>query len=187
MIAAASTSGAADHSSGSIQDTGRNLDIAIEGDAFLQVQTKNGVRYTRAGNLNLDANGQLITQGGEIVTGTNGPITVPQKGTLSIGQDGSLSSDGQQFDSLKLVRFDKPTSALVKEGTSLFMLTGAEQPKGATSAKVVQGALEGSNINTISEMVAMINNNREFDSIQKSMTLMMNDIGRKISSEIGRI
>ena len=187
LIAAASTSGAADLSAGTIRETGRSLDVAIEGDAFLQIQTPNGPRYTRAGNFTLDAAGQLVTQRGDLVVGSNGAITVPQGGNLSIGTDGSLAMDGQQFDTLKLVRFDNPTAALLKEGDSMFMATGTEAPKEAITSKVMQGALEGSNVNAITEMVAMINNNREFDSLQKSMTLMMNDLGRRISSEIGKM
>lgn len=187
LIAAASTSGAADLSAGTISETGRGLDIAIEGDAFFQIQTPGGPRYTRAGNLTIDAAGQLVTQRGDLVVGSNGAITMPQGGSLSIGSDGSLAMDGRQFDTLKLVRFDNPTAALMKEGDSMFIATGAEAPKEAATSKVVQGALEGSNVNAITEMVAMINNNREFDSLQKSMSLMMNDLGRKISGEIGKM
>ncbi len=187
LVAGVLTSGAADFTAGSIQQTGRSLDVAIEGDAFLQIQTAGGVRYTRAGNLTLNASGQLVTKNGDLVVGENGAITVPKDGELSIGQDGSLAAGGQQFDKLKLVRFENPSAALSKEGDSLFLATGAEQPQENVSSKIVQGALENSNINSISEMVAMINNNREFESLQKSLSLMMNDIGRKISGEIGKI
>jgi len=182
------TTGSADFTEGSIQQTGRSLDVAIEGDAFLQIQTPRGVRFTRAGNLSLNASGQLVTKNGDLVVGENGPITVPPKsGEISIGQDGSLAAGGQNFDKLKLVRFDNPPNALTKEGDALFMATGAEQPQENVDSKVVQGALEGSNINSISEMVAMINNNREFESLQKSVSLLMNDIGRKISGDLGKI
>ena len=187
LIAGVSTSGATDFSAGSITQTGRSLDIAIEGDAFLSIQTPNGVRYTRAGNLKIDANGQLSTARGDLVIGDNGPITVPPGGEVSIGTDGSLAVGNSQFDRLKLVRFDNPAGALIKEGDSLFMATGAGQPLEPASPGVVQGSLEGSNVNSISEMVAMINNNREFDSLQKSMSVLMNDIGRKVAGEIGRM
>lgn len=174
-----------DFSAGSIQETGRNLDVAIEGDAFLQIQTPRGARFTRAGNLNLNANGQLVTKNGDLVIGERGPITIPN-GEISIGADGSLAVGGNIFDKLKLARFDNPTTALTKEGDTLFIATGAETPKENVNSRIVQGALESSNINPVSEMVAMINNNREFDSLQKSVTLLMNDLGRKISGEIGK-
>ncbi|MBS1792349.1 MAG: flagellar basal-body rod protein FlgF [Acidobacteria bacterium] len=187
LVAGVTTTGSADYTEGSIAQTGRTLDIAIEGDAFLQIQTPRGVRYTRAGHLSLNQTGQLVTKNGDLVAGQNGPITVPEKGQLSIGQDGTLGADNQPFDGLKLVRFNNPTVALMKEGDSLFMMTGAEQPLAAPDSKIVQGALENSNINSISEMVAMINNNREFESLQKSVSLLMNDIGRKISGDLGKI
>lgn len=188
QAAGVQTTAITDFSAGSIRQTGRTLDVAIEGDAFLQIQTAQGARYTRAGNLSLNASGQLVTHSGDLVVGGNGAITIPPGGgELSIGQDGSLAVGNQTFDKLKLVRFENPATALVKEGNALFLATGTEQPAANVNSKVVQGALESSNINPISEMVAMINNNREFESLQKSVSLLMNDLGRKISSEIGRI
>ncbi|MEP6900299.1 MAG: flagellar basal-body rod protein FlgF [Actinomycetota bacterium] len=187
LVAGVLTSGSSDFSEGALQQTGRSLDVAIEGDAFLQIQTPRGVRFTRAGNLSLNADGQLVTKNGDLVVGDNGAITVPPGGEITIGEDGNLANGGQTFDRLKLVRFNSPTTALMKEGDSLFMATGAEQPQGNINSKVVQGSLENSNINSISEMVAMINNNREFESLEKSMSLLMNDIGRKISGDIGKM
>lgn len=188
LVAGVSTSSRFEFSEGAIQQTGRNLDVAIEGDAFLQIQTQNGPRFTRAGNLSLNANGQLVTKNGDLVIGENGAITIPNdKGELSIGADGSLAVGNQQFDQLKLVRFNNPTAALTKEGDALFMMTGAEQPQQNVSSQVIQGSLESSNINSITEMVAMINNNREFENLQKNVSLLMNDLGRKIAGEIGKL
>ncbi len=187
LVAGAMTQSGTDFSAGSLQQTGRDLDVAIEGDAFFQIQTDRGVRFTRAGNFTLNEGGQLITKNGDLVIADGGAITVPQKGNLSIGQDGTLSSGGKELGKLQLVRFDNPASALAKEGDSLFRTTGTEQPQDAFNAKIVQGSLENSNINSVSEMVAMISNNREFESLQKSLTLLMNDVGRKISGEIGKL
>lgn len=180
------TGGATDFSAGSIRETGRPLDVALEGDGFLTVQTARGQRFMRAGNLTLDASGQLVTQGGDLVVGQSGPITVPP-GEVSIGADGTISVKGQQIDTLKIVRFNNPQAALVKEGDSLFIATGQEKPVETPNTRIHQGALEMSNVNTVSEMVAMMQNGREFESLQKSVTMMMSDIGRKISSEIGKI
>lgn len=186
LVAGVTTSSGTDFSEGAMQQTGRSLDAAIEGDAFFQIQTPNGVRYTRAGNLSLDSNGQLVTKNGDLVVGQNGAITVPN-GEISIGTDGSIAVGGQNFDQLKLVRFDNPAAALTKEGNALFAATGAEDPKENVNSRVVQGALESSNVNSLSEMVAMISNNREFESLQKNVSLLMNDLGRKISGEIGKM
>ncbi len=180
--------GVTDFTPGVFRETGRPLDVALDGDGFLAVQTPRGERYTRAGALTVDAAGQLVTQRGELVVGDNGPITIRQgKGDLSIGVDGSVSVDGKPVGKLKVVHFDDARAALTKEGDSLFMPTGKEQPQDANSTRVVQGVLELSNVNAVTEMATMMHNSREFDSLQRSITMMMNDIGRKISSEIGRL
>lgn len=187
------TSSAADYSQGAIRETGRSLDVALEGDGFLVVQTARGERYTRAGSLTLDADGQLVTQRGELIVGDNGPITL-QPGQVTIAEDGTVTSGGQRAGRLRLVRFNDPSAALIREGDNLFALDlrdpknkNPEQPAEAVEGRVVQGALEMANVNPMSEMAAMIANSREFDSLQRSLTLLMNDVGRKISSEIGRL
>ncbi len=181
------TGNATDFSIGAINETGRALDVAIEGDAFLQIQTPRGTRYTRAGSLTLDASGQLVTHNGDLVVGEKSAITIP-KGEISIGEDGTIASNGKTVERLKLVRFNNPAVSLNKEGNALFALRNPnEAPLPAANVRVLQGALESSNVNPISEMTAMIQNNREFDSLQRSITVMMNDLGRKISSEIGKI
>lgn len=187
LVAGASAANSTDFTTGSMQQTGRGLDVAIDGDAFLQIQTPRGVRYTRAGNMTVNDNGQLVNKNGDLMVGEKGPITVPRDSELSIGKRGVMSAGGKDIDTLKLVRFNNPAAALAKDGDSMFTLTGAEAPQDATNSKVIQGSLEGSNINTVAEMVSMINNNREFESLQKSLTLLVNDMGRKISGEIGKL
>ncbi len=180
--------GATDFSAGVMRETGRPLDVALDGEGFLVVQTPRGERYTRAGALTLDASGQLVTPHGEIVVGDRGPITIRQgKGDLGIGADGSVSMDGKPIGKLKVVRFNDARAALTKEGDSLFMATGKEPSQNANNTRVVQGVLELSNVNAVTEMATMMHNSREFDSLQRSITMMMNDIGRKIATEIGRI
>jgi flagellar basal-body rod protein FlgF len=180
--------GLTDHAQGVARDTGRPLDVALDGEGYFVVQTPRGERYTRAGALTIDAAGQLVTQRGELLVSDGGPITIRRgKGDLGIGTDGSVSVDGQTVGKLKVVRFDNPREALVKEGDSLFMATGKEPPQDANNTRVMQGVLELSNVNAVSEMATMMHNSREFDSLQRSITLMMNDIGRKIATEIGRV
>jgi flagellar basal-body rod protein FlgG len=178
------TGGVMDFTGGSIRETGRSLDVALAGDGFLVVQTPRGERYTRSGALTLDNAGQLVTAQGDLVIGESGPITI-RPGEVSIAEDGSISAGGQVMDKLKLVQFQNPREALMKEGDSLFVATGTGQPQEAPQARVQQGMLESSNINAIEEMAAMMQNNREFESLQRSITQMMSL--RKISAEIGRI
>lgn len=173
-----------DLSGGSLRQTGNPLDVALQGDGYFAVQTPRGERYTRAGSFSIDSSGQLVTQRGELVIGQSGPITLA-KGEVSIGQDGAITVNGNPVDQLKIVRFQNPQSALTREGDTLFAATGTEQPREATNISIAQGYVESSNVNTISEMAAMMQNSREFDSLERSIKLMM-DI-RKAASEIGRV
>src|SRR5581483_8947414 len=103
--------GMLDFSTGALRQTGRSLDVALEGDGFLVVQTPRGERYTRDGALTLDANGQLVTAQGDLVVGEGGPITV-RPGEVSISEDGRIRVAGQEMGQLKLVRFQTPRTAL---------------------------------------------------------------------------
>lgn len=180
--------GVTDHAIGSFRETGRPLDVALDGPGFMVVQTPRGERYTRAGVFTMNADGQLVTQQGDLVVGESGPIAVPRgKSTIGIGTDGSVSADGQPIGKLRVVRFNDARAALAKEGDTLFATNGKEQPQSAFGTRVVQGVLEMSNVNVVSEMAQMMQNSREFDSLQRSVTLMMSDVGRKVANEIGRL
>jgi flagellar basal-body rod protein FlgF len=179
-------SGAIDFSPSAIRQTGRALDVALDGEGFLTVQTARGVRYTRAGALTLDASGQLTTLNGDLVIGQSGAITVP-RGDLSIGEDGTISVNGRSVGQLKIVRFANPNEALTKDGGALFAPVENSRALDATQTRVISGALEASNVNSITELAAMMQNTREFESLQRSITMMMSDLGRKTTSEIGKI
>src|ERR1700761_6072020 len=82
-----------DNTQGSIQQTGRSLDVAVNGAGWIAVQAPDGSEaYTRAGNLEMDAEGNLTDSRGNPVMGTGGPITVPQSAQISIGKDGTIST-----------------------------------------------------------------------------------------------
>lgn len=180
--------GVTDYVTGSFRETGRPLDAALDGQGFFVVQTPRGERYTRAGNFTLNADGQLVTQQGDLVVGEGGPLAVPRgKNTIGIGTDGSISADGQPIGKLRVVRFNDTRGTLSKEGDTLFVSNNKEQPQDAFGTRVVQGALEMSNVNVVSEMAHMMHNSREFDSLQRSVNLMMSDVGRKVANELGRL
>jgi flagellar basal-body rod protein FlgF len=180
------TTQAIDFSSGSIRETSRPLDVSLDGDGFLVVQTARGERYTRQGSLTLDEAGQLVTQSGDLIVGDGGPITVP-RGEVSIGEDGTLSANGQVAGRLKVVHFADPNQALTKEGSSLFVATGRQVATEAGNTRVVQGTIEMSNVNSLTEMVAMMQNTREFDSLQKAVAMIINDVGKAVATELGRL
>ena len=179
-----------DFSSGAIRITGEPLDVAIEGAGFFAVQTPDGVRYTRNGHFTRDAAGRLATAAGFPVLGSGGPITLPA-GTVSIAPDGRVSVSGGEagttpieIDLIPLYYFPKP-DALQKTGGSLFQAApGSAAP--AVGGRLRQGALEGSNVNPVEEMVAMIAVMRLYESAQKAIQTA-DDIAGKVSNEIGRI
>ena len=179
-----------DLSAGAIRTTGQPLDIAVEGKGFFSVQTPAGVRYTRNGHFTLDAEGQIVTTGGFPVLGSSGPITLPA-GSVSIASDGRISVSGGEagptpieVDLLPVYQFSK-SDQLKKIGGSLF-----EAAKGSaipsTDGSLRQGALEGSNVDPVEEMVAMIEVMRLYEAAQKAIQTA-DQIAGKVSNEIGQI
>lgn len=151
---------------GPITATGRNLDVAMKGDAWLAVQGADGSEaYTRFGALDVNAEGTLVTKNGRTVLGDGGPIQVPANAELSIAQDGTISarqSNGKStpVGKLKLVTPEVP---LERGDDSLFRSPGGDLPADAR-ARLQDGALEGSNVSAIETMVQMIAAARQFES-----------------------
>ena len=156
---------------GPLQQTGRGLDVAAQGSAWFAVQALDGTEaYTRNGNFQVDAQGQLVTSTGLPVLGDGGPITLPAGAAVEVAADGSISTTlgngrPQQAGRLKLV---SPDAALLRGTDGLFR--AAEGDLTADPAARVQGgALEGSNVNPIETMVAMISAARQFDQQMKML------------------
>lgn len=158
--------------SGPIQTTGRNLDVAMKGNAWMAVQSLEGTEgYTRAGALEVTAEGALVTAGGLPVMGDGGPITVPTDSTIAIGGDGTISattSNGKTSTAgrIKLVT---PETPMTRGTDGLFR--GADGDLSADPAALLQqGALEGSNVSPIETMVSMIAAARQFEAQMKMLT-----------------
>ncbi len=154
---------------GAVQSTGHALDVAPRGGAWLAVQALDGTEaYTRAGALDLDAEGTLVTRSGLPVVGDGGPITVPPGARVSIAEDGTVSASGDDGTSttvgrLKLVT---PEGPLQRGADGLFRALDGELPADA-GARVQPGALEGSNVSAVETMVAMITAARQFEQQMK--------------------
>jgi flagellar basal-body rod protein FlgF len=161
----------ADRRAGTIQSTGRDLDIAIPGSAWMAVQAADGTEaYTRRGDLTITESGVLQTGDGFPVMGSAGPITVPPAQKVAIADDGSISilpmgaapgSASQVIDRIKLA--SPEGSQTVKGLDNLLRVKGGGVLPEDMEAKVQSGALEGSNVNLTQALVDMIENQRSYE------------------------
>ena len=160
-----------DPTPGPMAATGRALDVAMQGNAWLAVQGLDGTEaYTRMGSLQVDAEGTLKTSGGLTVLGDGGPIALPANSTPQIAADGTVSvkqANGgvTSVGRLKLVT---PEAALQRGDDGLFRAADGDLPVDP-NARVAEGTLEGSNVNPIENMVAMIAAARQFESQMKML------------------
>jgi flagellar basal-body rod protein FlgF len=169
----AQTTGA-DFSPGVIQQTGRELDVALTTEGWLSVQSAGGEAYTRNGGFVVDQTGMLKTQGGLVVQGENGPLQIPENSRVVFGADGTVSAialdnpaQTVEVGRLKLVNPEK--SQLEKGHDGLFRLRNGQPAQVDANARVTSGVIEGSNVNAVDELVTMISTQRHFDMQIKLM------------------
>jgi flagellar basal-body rod protein FlgF len=178
------TRSAVDLTEGSLQPTHRDLDVGLTGNALLAVDTPRGVRYTRNGHLTLNSQSVLCAAGGLPVIGESGKPIHIGPGELVINEDGELYVAGTPVDRLKLVAVDSP-AALLKEGDSLLdAANGTTSP--AKDAKVRQGYLEQSNVNAMSSVVGMVGILRQYEALQKTINVLMNEVNSKSIEKLSR-
>ena len=166
----------ADFTPGTLQTTGRDLDVAIKGSGWIAVQLDNGEEaYTRNGSLQVSPNGILLTQNGLKVKGDRGIITIPPETRITVGVDGTVSSvpitpqpnTVASVGRIKLV--NPPEDSLVKGADGLFRLKDGGEAQIDARVRLVDGTLEGSNVNVVHEMVSMIALARQFDMQMKML------------------
>ncbi len=154
-----------DYSEGSIERTNAELDVAIKGDGWLVVQTREGNKYTRNGHLNLNFEGVIVNTDGHPILGEGGPIVIaPGEKGIVISGDGTISTDRGVKDKLQLVKF-KDHSILKKEGENLFIST--ERPFPSKEARIMQGMVERSNVKPVLELTELIQATRTYVSNAK--------------------
>lgn len=153
---------------GGMAQTGGTFDLAIEGEGFFLIDTPAGQRLTRAGSFTPNENGDLVTMDGNPVLDSGGsPVFVPQGvGTIGIAPDGTLSADGQPIGQVGIVNPTDPTQ-LLREGGTIFNAVGGYEP--ATNGKILQGFLENSNVNPITQIGRMIEVQRAYELGQSFM------------------
>ncbi|MBE9635908.1 flagellar hook-basal body complex protein [Salipiger mangrovisoli] len=147
---------------GAITRTGAALDLAIEGEGFFLVQTAAGERLTRNGAFTTNAQGDLVTHDGNpVLSAGGGPVFVPPGADdLAVARDGTLSSGGLPIGQIGLVR-PSDLKALEREGATLFRTSGATEP--VDSPKIIQGALESSNVDPILQLARLIEVQRAYE------------------------
>lgn len=158
-----------DFTPGPLQSTGRSLDVAIRGPGFLSVQANDGAEaYTRAGNLQISAEGTLVTGSGRPVLGDGGPIAIPADTRVEIADDGSVSAisltdprNGGIVGRLKLV--NPETASLIRGDDGLFRTRDGAPAATDEAVRVASSTLEGSNVNAVEAMVGMISLARQFE------------------------
>lgn len=180
-----------DFSEGSLQQTGNQLDAAIQGSGFFVVNTPAGQRYTRNGNFQMTLDGTIVTSEGYPVEGENGALRLPDvqklgNASVQISGTGEVTVDKQSVGTLKIVDF-ADYQALVKDQGSLFMAKSDALPvEGLGKQSVIrQGYLEESNVEGIEEMVSMIELSRNFEAEQKALQSQDTSLGQAI--EVARV
>lgn len=168
---------ATDRTAGTLQQTGRELDVAMRGDAWMAVQAQDGTEsYTRGGGLQINALGELVNGSGLPVLGAGGgPIVIPPAEKIDIADDGSITirplgapaANLVQIDQLKMVSLDPQTTYKGLDG--LMKVDGGEQAELDPNARLESGFVESSNVNAVHELTNIIGLSRQFEMNIKMM------------------
>lgn len=171
---------------GSVRETGRSLDVALDGKGYLALQSGSGEAYTRAGNIMIDATGALSVQGHPLLGEGGSPIVLPPHTAVEIARDGTVSvqTEGsnqlQVVDRLRLVSGE--ASQLTKNEAGLLVVRGGGQLDADPALTVRSRALEGSNVSAVEEMVATMSLTRQFEMQMKLFKASddMNQTGNRL-------
>lgn len=148
---------------GPIRQTGNPLDIAITGRGYFAVETPQGERYTRAGRFTLAADGTIVDTGGNpVLSAAGGPLQIaPGDTDLTVGADGLITGRNGEIGRVRIVRFENEQN-LMAEGDRLYAAPPGTDPQPVERPRLVQGALEGANVNAVTEMVRLTEEMRQF-------------------------
>jgi flagellar basal-body rod protein FlgF len=173
-----------DQSQGTLEKTGNDLDLAIEGPGFFVVKTTGGKVFTRDGNFRVSKSNQLVTAAGDPVMGESGPISVLGF-PLSISPDGTISANGALAGKLAVVEFP-PGTAIENIGQTYYSAP-ATLAVPAKNSSVRQGMIEGSNVNPINSVMELITIQREAESMQRILTLLNSDLNKTAAQDLPRV
>ncbi len=171
---------------GSLQPTGNPLDLAIEGQGFFELQTANGVRFTRDGSFHRSTRGFLVTEAEEpVLSPTGQQIPIPP-GAVAIGADGVISVDGGAVATVGIFDFPQGTQ-LTPEGANRYVAPQGVQATVARNATVHTGALEAANENVVQGTVDLITMQRQAEMMQRALTIFHTEFNKFATEDLPRV
>jgi flagellar basal-body rod protein FlgF len=173
-----------DWQTGPLTRTGNALDASLNADQYFTVSTPNGERYTRAGNMRMDGQGNLLLGGLPVLDTNNRPINAAGSTNLTLDGTGNLLADGQPVAQLKIVQAGPDT--LTKDGNSLFSAKNPALVLPAAQPGVQPGTLEQSNVDTVHDLVQMITISRGFEIAQRAV-ITQDDMLKHAANDLGRL
>jgi flagellar basal-body rod protein FlgF len=167
---------------GETQPTRRELDVAIQGDGFFEIQMENGSRaYTRSGEFRMRADRTLVTSSGnEVLSDSGSPIVLlPGNGALTVNRDGTIFQGETSVGKISVQKFAN-TAALIPIAGGFFVPAPGAQPESVDAPELLQGYLEGSNVTPLREMVDLVLISRAYEANQK----MINTVDQQMQKTL---
>lgn len=175
-----------DFGQGLLEPTNNSLDFALAGKGFFVAKGPSGPLYTRNGGFHVSTNGTLVTADGYSLLDQNGePIKAEPSQPVEVALDGSIHQRGQLVGQFKLVNFKDP-SVLTKQGNAYFKNNSDQKPVDATDTQVHQGKIEDSNISPAQGAVRLVNVMRQFEMMQKAISIS-SEMSRKVIDEVAKV
>jgi flagellar basal-body rod protein FlgF/flagellar basal-body rod protein FlgG len=171
---------------GALAQTGNPLDLAIEGEGFFQVQTPNGLRYTRDGSFHRTPAGLLVTADGAPVLSAAGKTIPVPPGVPSVGANGVLSVAGGVVATIGVFTFPAGTN-LTAEGTNRYILPDGVVPKPSTEATIHEGAIEQANQDVIQGSLDLIVMQRQAEMMQRALTVFHTEFNRIATEDLPKV
>jgi flagellar basal-body rod protein FlgF/flagellar basal-body rod protein FlgG len=175
-----------DMGQGALTTTGNPLDLAVEGEGFFEVQTPNGLRFTRDGGFHRSPSGQLVTQaGGAVLSAAGKPIQLPP-GDVTVGSDGVVSVAGGVVATVGVFTFAAGVQ-LTPEGANRYVAPQGAVAELSKKATVHQGAIESANQDVIQGSLDLIVMQRQAEMMQKALTIFHTEFNKTASEDLPRV
>ncbi len=175
-----------DFSQGVLTSTGNSLDLALDGRGFFAVNGPNSILYTRGGTLRIARDGTLVTEEGHALRDIRAnPVRLDATQPFEITREGVVRQAGQEIARLEIVDFPQPAS-IAKLGGNYFHMTDPAARPGKSAAEVHQAKLEAANFNAAESAVRLVSVLRQFEMLQRALTLG-GEMNRRAVEEVARV